>query len=215
MEQGFMDPKIFRERKFLSSWHGPESAFRKVRGGIEASWIPDGLREFYDMSASWNVPLEGVRRVFLPHEISREEGMCMFMMDPGGWAWAFDEELPGAVFEAKDDGPWRRLSLGWEEFFGFHAFTEAVEAAPIVCWSSGLSAGDLEPFLSMFRQVQFGGSRWPTGDWRFLAIEEMIGHVGAAPYSDGSFTMKIGVNSDATFDRLKATSNIEWMFRRR
>jgi hypothetical protein len=108
MDVSAIDPTEVGITEFLCSWYGaPASAAGEIDTLFD--WLPAGLKRCHELSAQWNIPFEGIRRLLPPSELSEEEDDFIFMADQGGWAWAFDPTAPLAVLEAKDDEPWRRL----------------------------------------------------------------------------------------------------------
>ncbi|MFD2010257.1 hypothetical protein [Streptomyces narbonensis] len=199
---------------FLASWFGPAESSAK---GIdpEFDWIPTGLKKWYEISSRWGIPVEGVKRLIPPSEISEEEGKFIFLMDQGGWAWAFDLAEPSFIFEAKDDDPWRRLDADWDEMLLWHSFSEAVKHAPFVQWSSNASTEAVNEALSKFRKVSFAGSMWPTAGWAFYIADGMIADAGPSKWAPDSFSITVGAGSSESIAFLKSLAGIEWRVRQK
>lgn len=211
MNKSAIDPKSVELADFLSVWHGPPNP-APDRNDPRFSWVPDGLRKCHELSAIWGVPTEGVKRLLSLSELAEEEGKYIFLGDQGGWAWAFDRGTPGAVFEAKDDEPWRRLPGGWEEFTFHHVFTETIEAAPFVYWSSDISQEGARSILDeKFREVAFRQSAWPAAGWRSYMAEDMLADVG--PVTPGRIAMTIGAKSGGLVENLKSLTGADWRVR--
>ncbi|MFE0452960.1 hypothetical protein ACFW2D_17090 [Streptomyces sp. NPDC058914] len=213
MNVGAIDPRKIEIETFLSSWYGPPNL---DSGEIDPAfdWIPEGLKRVHELSARWDLPLEGVKRLLPLAELSEEEGKFIFMADQGGWAWAFDQDAPLAVFEAKDDEPWRQLAGGWEDFFLYHIFTETVESAPFVQWSPDVSMGDIERALDPFRMISFFQSSWPAEGWCSYMADGMVADVGPKRGEPGRYVITVGAKSTELLEYLHSIIGVDWRVRR-
>ncbi|MFF5260512.1 hypothetical protein ACFY4C_16330 [Actinomadura viridis] len=213
MSDSAIDPAEIGVAAFLQWWYGsPNPAPGEMDPLFD--WVPDGLKRCHEMSARWNLPSGGVKRLLPLSDLSEEERKFIFMADQGGWAWAFDPTEPLAVFEAKDDDPWRRLLGGWEDFFLYHVFTETVENAPFVQWSTNISTDDVEQALAPFQEISFRQSRWPAEGWRSYVADGMIADVGPREGGGDRFSITVGAKVGERLEYLNAVSGVEWRVRR-
>ncbi|MBG0855095.1 hypothetical protein I2W78_25440 [Streptomyces spinoverrucosus] len=213
MEKDVVDPGSVDIAAFLTSWYGlPQPVSGKSDPAFD--WIPDGLKWCHEMSMRWGVPLDGVKRLLPLSELSEEEGKFIFMADQGGWAWAFDGMAPLVIFEVKDDEPWRQLSGGWEDFFRYHVFTETIENAPFVQWSSDVSMSDVERVLASFQEISFSQSKWPGEGWRSYIADGMIADAGPKAGDSGSFAVTLGAKSGESLEYLRRLNGVDWRMRR-
>ena len=212
MSARVIDPKSLDLEAFLASWFGSRDDVSEiVESDLEL--LPDGLRKWFDLISRWEIPLEGAKTLFLPSEMAEEDGKYIFMADHGGWAWAFDPDIPQTIYEAKDDEPWRPFLGGWSDVFFYHAFTEAIEAAPVVKWCADISESDLRRVLQPFGEIAFADSKWPAPVWRWYATEGLIADAGPKKGPRGRFAITVGAKSREMLELLDLPSGIDWHVR--
>ncbi|WP_159053973.1 hypothetical protein [Streptomyces sp. AS58] len=212
MNARVIDPKSIDLEEFLTSWFGPKG---DSVGTFESNLatLSAGLREWFDLISLWKIPLKGVKTLLLPSDMTEEDGKYIFMGDHGGWAWAFDPNVPQAVYEAKDDEPWRSLRAKWAEVFVYHVFTEAIQAAPVVTWCADISESDLGAVIGQFDEISFADSKWPGPGWRWYATDGLIADAGPKRAAHGRFAVTIGAKSREFVERLDLPSKAEWRVR--
>lgn len=197
----------------MPQWYGTPASVPDVNPP-EQGWLPQGLRDWYALSSRWNIPREGVKRLRSASEILEEEGKFIFMSDQGGWAWAFDPDSPSAVFEAKDDEPWRQLVGDWKEFFTYHVFTEAIESAPLVQWVSDVSVDDVKLLVASMREIEFRQSSWPAEGASSYMADDVIAYAGPKRWTPGRCSLTFGAQSRESLEFLKSFTQFEWRTRR-
>ncbi|MFF3302959.1 hypothetical protein [Streptomyces sp. NPDC002908] len=213
MNKRVIDPKSIDVQKFLSSWFGPNGGDAVEISDSALATLPAGLREWFYQFARWEIPLKGAKVLLVPSDMTEEDGKYIFMGDHGGWAWAFNPDVPLTVFEAKDDEPWRPLRAGWEDIFFHHVFTEAIEAAPLVTWCADISEGDLGEVLGRFDEISFTDSMWPSPGWRWYTAGGLIADAGPKKASEGRFAVTIGAKSRELIEQLDLPNGTEWRVR--
>lgn len=212
MNARVIDPKSLDPEEFLASWYGPRDDIMETVES-DLALLPDGLRKWLHLISRWKFPLSMNKTLFLSSDMAEENGKYIFMGDQGGWAWAFDPNTPLTVYEAKDDEPWRPLRGEWADMFFYHAFTEAIEAAPVVKWCADISERDLRRVLRGFDEIAFNDSRWPAPEWRWYVTEGLVADAGPRKGSPGRFVITVGAKSKEIAERLDLPNNVDWRVR--
>ncbi|MFC9606266.1 hypothetical protein ACFTTN_22730 [Streptomyces niveus] len=213
MNTRVIDPKSIDVQEFISSWFRPNDGDAVEIFGSDLATLPTGLREWFYQFARWKIPLKGAKVLLVPSDMTEEDGKYIFMGDHGGWAWAFNPNVPLTVFEAKDDEPWRPMRAEWADVFFHHVFTEAIEAAPLVTWCADISEGDLREVLGRFDEISFTDSMWPSPGWRWYATDGLIADAGPKNSVEGRFAVTIGAKSKKLVEQLNLPNGTEWRVR--
>ncbi|MFF3727462.1 hypothetical protein ACFYYM_34415 [Streptomyces erythrochromogenes] len=197
---------------FLAVWFGPKNNVVEPVDRFSMP-LPDGLMAWLSLAEQWEVPANGVKMLSRPSEMMEEEGKYVFLADHGGWAWAFDPNVPRTVYEAKDDEPWRPLRAEWKEVFFQYVLTEAIESAPVTTWCSEISESGMRAALERFDEVSFTDGGWPGPGWRWYVTEGMVAYSGPKRSINGQFAVTIGGTSSDLVSQLNLSNGSEWRVR--
>ncbi|MBB4929433.1 hypothetical protein F4561_000253 [Lipingzhangella halophila] len=202
--------------RFLASWYGLSDAPPKPLSG-NYSWLPEALKEWYELSSQWTAPIMTMKRMHAPEEIAVECGKAIFMTGSGDEVWAFDPDSTLDVYEGQIYGEWEQVAELFPEFLVHNALNEAAYNAISRISCDDVEENQLEEILAPMEEVGFGGWRWPRPGHRVFMSKELVADVGPAiedqePWEGraGHFEVQIGSNNPmltAYFDQIRG---INW-----
>jgi len=201
---------------FLCSWYGlPDRP--AISLGSDADWIPEELRNWYELSSRWSVALTSTKRFLPVAALKREGDKYIFLGDQGDWAWAFDPAEPAVVYVAEGDGPWQVVPEGFSEFLLHNAISEAVWSGTVVQWSNDITDTSLQAALSTFSVIEFKEWSWPGPGSQLYMDSEAIALVQKKrrfreprDVIKGHYALTIGAKSQQSIAYLDSIDGVEW-----
>ncbi|MYW02810.1 hypothetical protein [Streptomyces sp. SID3343] len=211
-----IDPLEIELVRFLHTWHGPPIAPREPLPS-EQLWLPEPLREWYELSSQWSNSLTDIKMFCAPGEIREEDGKAIFLEEPGGHSWAIDVNNQMDVYERQLNDRWEKSSEELPEFLLHNALNEVAYKAP--AWrSSDRVAGEYLPvILAPMIEVGFGEWQWPRPGHRVFLGAGLVANIGPAseihwPWGNapGYSEVHIAATAPELLIYLSKVSGIRW-----
>jgi hypothetical protein len=211
-----IDPMSIDLPSFLDRWYGPPAKPASPLSDT-CSWLPEPLREWYELSSQWTVPLMTLKRMRAPEMITVMDDKALFMADAGDAIWAFDTRDPSKVYEGQLHEEWKESAEHLSEFLIHNALNEAAYNATARRACEAVEEARLEEILSPLTEVSFGGWKWPRPGHRIYHSEGLVADVGPAmqdhaPWGNrpGFAEVQIGSNNPALLSYVDEISGINW-----
>lgn len=118
---GKIDPAAIDLPRFMVGWRG-EPDRPAIRLPAEHQWLPEPLKDWYELTARWTSPSMNLKHMLTPAQIKATGKAVEFMTDPtGDWIWAFDLDDPQVVYDRELYEPWTRTAEDLPEFLVHNA----------------------------------------------------------------------------------------------
>ncbi|WP_159072830.1 hypothetical protein [Streptomyces glaucescens] len=202
--------------EFIADWYGPPD--RPTERALECDHLPEPLRAWYDLAATYSIPLLGIKRFADPINIDIRNGKMVFLFDPSDAIWGFDPADPMSVYEGRLYGDWEKLSEPLPEFLVHNALGEAAYNAPFTKYCGTVANARMNDVLAPMTEVATGAWNWPDSDHRLFMGQGIVAEVGpaidgGAPMDDqsGYSEVQVGATTPAALSFLNAISGIDWL----
>ncbi|MFV5991704.1 hypothetical protein ACNPQM_04425 [Streptomyces sp. NPDC056231] len=202
--------------QFIAKWYGPPD--QPMDRALGCDHLPVPLRAWYDLAATYSVPLLGIKRFLPPADISLRNGKMVFLSDPADAIWGFDPSDPMSVHEGRLHGDWGKISEPLPEFLVHNALGEAVYNASFAKICDSVENAKVTEILAPMKEVAIGAWNWPdSGGHRLFMGANVIAEVGPAisggtPLEDSSgySEVQVGALAPSTLAYLDEIPGIGW-----
>ncbi|MFC1432487.1 hypothetical protein ACEZDB_17700 [Streptacidiphilus sp. N1-3] len=212
-----IDPMSIDLPRFLTGWYGSPDlpAHRPI--DIH-SWLPEPLKDWYELSSQWTRPLMSIKRMRRPEEIALKDGKAVFMEDPGDQFWAFDPSSPMDVYEGELYEQPEKVAEQFPEFLIHNALNEAAYTGASRRACDQVEESRLLEILAPMTEVAFSGWRWPRPGHRIFVADCLVADVGPAledhsPWGNraGYANVQIGCSDPASLLYLDELHGLSWI----
>lgn len=211
-----IDPASIDLPRFMAAWRAePDAPASELPA--EYRWLPQPLKDWYELTSRWTSPYTQLKQMRAPQEIKATGKAVEFMTDPNGdWIWAFDLDEPHIVYDRELYEPWTRTSEDLPEFMVHHALNEAFWIAEV---NQHAHVPDelLPAALEGLTEVGFGGWQWPGPGVRVFLGEHSVAEV--TPLNQSTlrqqagpwlFEVQIASSEPGGLDHLDALADVRW-----